>query len=225
MSTDLLRKIDEILENDIVSRHSFFQLQHFVVNKEPTIQSRMWQCIRELRTRRDAIEKIQFEIEETKDNLMLAEIEIKKIDLNNDEVCKAEGKFEELVRESREIQKRQLSRRKDATEKSLIELRRRLIEQIEEAQFFVKSVEALQKIEELKPFDDPQSQRDYWNERLTQELNVRLLLRHPIDTELAKTIFALNEDAPIKKQLINIMEQFKTLEITHKPKVNKLEKS
>lgn len=224
MSTELLRKIDEILANDVVSRHSFFQLQHFVVNKEPTTQSRMWQCIRELRMRREAIEKIQFEIEETKDNLQLAELEIRKIEIGWN-ITRDNSEMGKLGRESDEIKKRQFQRRKDVTARSLEDLRKRLLEQMEEAQFFTKSLEALQKIEELKPFDDPQSQREYWNERLTQELNVRLLLKQPIDAELAKTIFALNEDAPIKKQLINLIEHIKTLQITQKPVVNKLEKS
>jgi len=53
MSRDIVTEMNKVLENDIVNRMSFFQLQHFIVNKEPTLQSKMWQCIREIRTRKD----------------------------------------------------------------------------------------------------------------------------------------------------------------------------
>jgi len=53
-----LQKIDEVLNLDPVDRHSYFQLKYFVINKEPTHQSKLWRCIREVAARKDTIEGI-----------------------------------------------------------------------------------------------------------------------------------------------------------------------
>ena len=63
----ILKDMDELLKNDVVDRHSFFQLRHFLIDSEPTTQGRMWQALRELKTRREALTGITTEIEEQKD--------------------------------------------------------------------------------------------------------------------------------------------------------------
>ncbi len=59
-------------------------------------------------------------------------------------------------------------------------------------------MDKLQEIEELKDFDDLDAQKDYWNHKLGEEINLRILMHQPIDTELAKTVLALPEDISIK---------------------------
>jgi hypothetical protein len=178
-----------------------------VVNKEPTIQGKMWQCIREIRTRQDAMEKLSLEIEETEDKKSLAVIQRKKealSDVNNTNVPK---ELHGLFEEEKGIILKRLNRQYAALNASLEELNTRLKEQQEEANWFLETFKKLEEVEPLKPFDDLESQQKYWNERLTQELNMRLMLKQPIDVELAKTILSLHDEAPIKKQLVNVLSQ------------------
>ena len=78
MSRDIHKEVTELLDKrDIVNRHSFFQMKHFIINKEPTHQSRLWQCLRELKVRKEAIDSIKMELEDADDNLKLTEIEMK----------------------------------------------------------------------------------------------------------------------------------------------------
>lgn len=219
----ILQKADKYLEFDVVNRHSFFQLNHFIVNKEPTTQSKMWQCLRELSNRRDTIEDIQLEIEETRDNIELLKIEVRRekrkeftestfgVSLSGDDAS--------LYEQERDIKVRQIERRKNSLDRSLNKLEKRLQEVAEESKYFLKALDTLQKIEPLKPFDDPQCQREYWNQRLAEELNLRLALKQPIDLELAKAIIAIHDEAPIKKQLLNIIEQLQCIELDEKKRL------
>ena len=51
-------------------------MQHFIIGMQPTTQSKLWQCLRELKRKRDAINYIKLEIEEMNDNIALAEIDM-----------------------------------------------------------------------------------------------------------------------------------------------------
>jgi len=201
----VLQKTDKYLEFGVVDRHSFYQLNHFIVNKEPTVQSKMWQCMRELNKRRDDLESINLEIEETHDNLELLDIQVQR------NATPPEGE-EKFAKKERAIHTRQVERRKISLSKSLNRLEKRLTEVMEESKYFLKALDTLQNIEPLQPFDNPQTQREYWNQRLTEELNLRMALNIPVDLELAKCIFALHDEAPIKQQLLNIIDQQQKLQ-------------
>jgi len=214
-----MSQIDRVLENEIVSRQSFFQIQHFVVNAQPTIQSKLWQCLRELKRKRDVVKHITLEKAEMQDNIELAEIETQRIQEN--EECFS------LDKKEKEIKLRKARRKIEASKNALFELDRKLREEMEEALFYLRSFQVLSEKEELKPFDDPAVQREYWNEKLTQEVNLALLFRHPINMETIKTIIAMNDDAPIKRQLLNIIDQMQLAEEQKKLSndCKKLEKS
>ena len=47
------QKIENIIKNEIVDRHSYFQLKNFLVGKEPTLQSNLWRCVREIKIRKE----------------------------------------------------------------------------------------------------------------------------------------------------------------------------
>ena len=77
MSNELIRRIDEILDEvSVPERHTFFQLKHFIIGKEPTIQAQQWQVIRELRARRESLEALQEQIEDLADNIQLSHIKV-----------------------------------------------------------------------------------------------------------------------------------------------------
>src|SRR3990167_1930701 len=181
MSSELIAYIEELLaKNDITNRHAYFQLKYFVIGKEPTTQSKLWSCLRELKTRRDAINALNLEIAETNDRLELLDINIQQATLLVADYTNATGEIEQqrlnLRQQEQKIKIRQLERGKEGLLQSLKDLRGKLKYNLEEADFFVRAFESLEKIEKYKGFDDPESQEKYWNERLTQDLNMRTLL-------------------------------------------------
>jgi len=198
-SEELDAKMDRILGREIVNRHSYFQLKYFVVGKEYTLQSKMWCCVRELNARKQSIVAMQAQLDDLRDEISLADIDIErmqKMDLHSDEL----NTRERVVR----ISKRE--RQKRGIEQSVLDVQRKLRDAQEEANFFVQTFDALAEKEELKPYDDLPSQTAYWNEKLTQEVYLRTLLNHPLDLELIKTILSIKDDSPIKIETLNMLE-------------------
>lgn len=215
ISNNLLVEMDEVLKFEIAQRHSYFQLKYFLIGKEPTIQAKMWQCLREMKSRRDSITAIDLEIEETKDKIELLDISIEKESLY--EISGENPKESVLLQREMDINLRQLERKKKAGEKSLSELfeRKKWIE--EESRFFLETFKNLYKIEPLKHFDDVDAQKEYWSEKLSQKLNLKMLTHNQLDTELIETIIALPDEIPLKKQALG------TLQLRHASMVKQLQ--
>jgi len=202
----LNEEMEEILDCDIANRHSFFQLKYFIVAKEYTTQSRMWCCIRELQARKNSIVSLKRQIEELKDDRELVQLEIVRLD-NPPSQFGIESDPSEIDKKEREIHIRKMKRKGDALDDTILEHQKKLKDAEEEAAFLAMAYRQLEKKEPLKPYDDLRSQTEYWNEKLTQELNLRLLTRSPLDLELVKTILALNDETPIKQQTIGLLKQ------------------
>jgi len=200
----LLSQIDDVLKNEVASRHSYFQLKYFLIGKEPTNQGKMWQCLRELKTRRESLYNLELEVEEIKDKLDLLDIKIEMIEnpptLNAfgiDDACHEPNPL--FIREQA-IKLRQSKRKRKAILVSLESLveRKKWIE--EESKFFLETFKNIQKIEPLKAFDNIDAQKQYWGEKLAQKLNLKMLTSNALDSELIETIVALPDDVPLKKQ-------------------------
>lgn len=186
--------IKNILQNEVVERHSYFQLKHFLIGKEPTIQSKLWRCIREIKIRQDSVDAINLEIEDVKDDIKLIEIDLKRHESDPEE--------EQIIRS------RKNKRKKQSFEKRLYDLNQKLKNIIEECDFLANSFSELEEIEKLKSFDDTEEQSKYWEAKLTEELNAKLISGTPPDAELIKTIFALDSNSKIRNNLIsNINKQ------------------
>lgn len=187
--------ITNILKNEVAERHSYFQLKHFLIGKEPTIQSKLWRCIREIKIRQDSIDAINLEIEDVKDDVQLIEMEISDIASSN---C--------IDREK--IKLRKNKRKKQNLERRLYDLTQKLKNLIEECDFLANSFLELENIEKLKAFDDAEEQAKYWEAKLTEEWNSRSIAGLPPDAELIKTILALDSGSKIRNNLIsNINKQ------------------
>lgn len=204
----LISEIEEVLKQEVSQRHSYFQLKYFVVGKEPTVQSKMWQCLRELKSRKESLDSIELELENSKDKLELLDISIERINLSNP--------TDVLSQKENEIKTRQIKRRKKAAQVNILQLveRKKWLE--EESRFFLETFKSLLKIEPLKHFDDIESQKQYWGEKLAQKLNLKMLTHNQLDTELVETLIALPDDMPIKKQAL------RTLELRHTNMVHQL---
>lgn len=191
---DIKADMAELLKNEVAQRHSFFQLKYFLIGKEPTYQSKMWQCLRELKTRSDSMEALALEREEVKDKLELLDIAVLK--------SQRSEPASELEAREMQVHSRQLARQRVALQKTLADLDERERWLGEECTFFVETFRSIERIEPLRPFDDIEAQGSYWNERLTQKANLKMLTQNSIDPELVETIIALPENLPIRKDTL-----------------------
>ena len=205
MSTEIMERINKILENELSERHSYFQLKYFIIGKEPTLQGKMWQCIRELRSRKDSLDSIEMENHELNDKKELIDIKIEKNSLSIKNLVNPTTE-EGLAKRECNIISRQLKRERQRTEDALVDLNKKQNYILEEANFFLETFKSIEEIETLKDFDDLPSQQHYWDEKLSNELNLKLLLQRAPDVELVKTIMALNNNSPTKQQTVKMLE-------------------
>jgi len=206
MSSEALKKqIEEVLEKAPESRHSYFQLKYFVLGKEPTVQAQMWQCLRELQSRKETIDSLEINIEDTVDNIEMLDVQRAK----DKHIIFGTFQCPEMPQEIKDkewaIKERQRARHKVTLQRVLKQLEKKLQFAWQEARFFLQAFESLSKIEPLKDYDDLESQKEYWNERVTQHINLKMLLQQPLDTEIVQTALALPADSPIKAQTVKTL--------------------
>jgi hypothetical protein len=200
MSKALMQKVDEILDvAEMPDRHSYFQLKNFVVGKEYTVQGQLWQVVRELVARRESYEAIEEQIDDTDDTIKLEEIK-KERSLSIETVSNWDLQEKEVLVRKQQRLIRSLYRHKNNLERKKFYLS-------QEIAYLITAYETLVKVEGLKNFDDLTAQQDYWNEKFSEELNLRLLLNQPIDSEFVRTVMALDDDMAIKKQMTAILQK------------------
>ena len=177
------------------------------MGKEPTIQSKLWRCIRELKARKESIDSIRLEIDQTKDNKQLVEIKKQK-----QTTLSEDRRFGDLEREEYIINIRMIDRQIASYNKTIGQLEKKLESAEQEAAFFVACFKELEKVEKLIPWDDEDAQTEYWSQKFTQDLNLKMLLRQPLDTELVKTILSMKDGIPIKVQTQQLLDRVKEID-------------
>ena len=165
---EIKEKISELLKNEVVSRHSYFQLKYFLIGKEPTNQAKMWQCLRELKARQEILNSVDLQLEEEKDNLEIYNISLLRIDSKEKEI-KDELDLRELG-----IKKRQINRNISNVSNNVQSLLSKKKDTEEECEFFIETFKNIEKIEPLKYFDDLDSQKEYWNTKLLEKINLKI---------------------------------------------------
>lgn len=198
MTTQLETRINTIINDQLVDRHSFFQLQYFVIGKEPTLQAKLWRCLQEIHSRQEQLAAISLEIEETEDRILIYKEEVENLSVNNSDF-------------RTKIKCRQFQRRLQSSENTLVSLRRKLSMIQDEKNFFIQAFEVLENKEPLKPYDDLGSQKEYWNEKLHKEMQLKILLNQPLSTELVGTIMALPADCKIKKETEQLLDDIQKI--------------
>lgn len=193
----LIKNIDNIISCNSSDRHSYFQLRNFLVGKEPTIQSKMWRCIKELKARKETIDSIFLEIEEVQDNIELISINLNK---NKDKIY-----IDEYEIKIDEIKKRKYARKTKSLNNKKSELEFKLKSLFEECDFLSKMFFTLNEKEQLKDQDDPEENIKYWNAKLSQEFNLKLMFGNQ-DIELIKTILSLDNNCDIKQKINLLIE-------------------
>ena len=200
-SKELFEKITELVKLAPENRHSYYQLKYLLLGKEPTTQSQLWQCLRQLESKKETIDNILVQIEDLKDEIELADLENERLNVDSqlDSICKREI----------EVKCRKVKRKKESLIKNVNSLEKKLSFEIQEARFYVQAFEALQQVEPLKDYDDYESQQEFWEAKVSEEINLRLLTKQPLSTDLMKTALSLHENSLIKSQIINLLENCK----------------
>jgi len=215
MSSELINKVDQILaDHSIADRHSYFQLKNYIIGKEHTLHGKMWQCVRELESRRDSVKAIELQIEDINDKLELIDIQKERLKLEEfvfEAFDEKKEKLQELFEKEKNIKFRKLDRNKAQLEKNGLDLVKKTKNIQEEMNYFVQAFDYLKKQGNWKDYDDAKAQEMYWNNKLQHELDMRLALGQPVDVELGKTIEALSNDASAKKQLFELIDNRKKL--------------
>lgn len=206
MSTEIIEKANEILKNlELPDRHSFFQLQKFVIGKEVTGHAQLWQIVRELQARKETVDCYKKDLANAEDDLELFDVRIERLNREIRDIAKLdleEPNYSDLDIKEREINIRKLQREKEALVQSAQKVNKKLKYILEEMNFFTIAHDAVvAQLGEVKPLDDEQAQKEMWNEKLLEEFNLRILLQKPLDPELVKTIMCLDNDASVKQHL------------------------
>lgn len=200
--SQLLPQITTLLEkNQPEIRHSLFQLKYFVLGKELTHQARLRKALTELSVRKESLDNFELAMEETKDNIELLDIQLENIEEQKKDI----EKQLDIRRVDVEIRKSKRQRKKLEYQISNLERQRRTCEV--ESEFFLNAFRSLEQVEPLKPFDDLETNMQIWNEKYTQALNLSLLLKRPLEFDFVNSVLALDNDVPIKKELLNILDQ------------------
>jgi hypothetical protein len=209
MSSETYEEAKEVLDRcEISHRHTFFQLKHFILGKEITTQAKMQKCLKEIEARFESLNNMNLSIEEANDDIDI--INLKILNLEKKKVKS------DINKQYKEIQIRKLNRKKKLLINSLNNINKKLKETEEEVAFFTSAFKQLERIEPLKKYDDLESNQNFWNENFSQELQLRLLLQKPLDLELVKCILALNKEAPIRVEMIKILDQIQNKAIESK---------
>ena len=174
MSSETYEEAKQILNQKQIShRHTFYQLKHFVLGKELTTQSKMQKCLKEMQARYDSITNMDLSIEDLKDDIKISELKILSLENKKQKT--------DIDEEFKLIEIKKLHRKKAALLNSLENLIKKQKEAEEEMAFFLSAYKQLEKIEPLRRHDDPESNAEFWNENLSQELQLLILLQKPID--------------------------------------------
>jgi hypothetical protein len=195
IKTEILDKVDCLLDNIAPSGPTFFQLTYFVVGQEPTAQARMRRCLEEMKSRRNMTKAASLEIEEANDVNNLHRLDIRR----------AASRYED--EQERAIRIKQLKRKIISNDRHIKDLEDKIKGWIIEINFLRECYEKISSEESLKPWNDYGVQLEYWNAKLTKDIKSKLLLKNSVDIMTLETALALPDNAPIKQQLEEMLEK------------------
>lgn len=198
-SNDLFEKVSKILEKVPEERSSYYQLKYFVLGKEPTTQGQLWRCLKEIQTGKETIDSINLQIEDLQDDLDLLELEVNKI---KDLPITLFGEVEK-------ISLRKLKRKKESLLANIDKLNKAVKFKTEEIRFFVQAFEKLDEIEPVKDYDDFDAQQEYWETKISEEINLKILMHQPLNTELIRMALSLPDESNVKNQMLRVIENNK----------------
>jgi hypothetical protein len=216
MSTELIEKVESILNKvDLPDRHTFFQLEKFVIGKEPTAQSQLWQIVREMQARIETVDSYRKQLEDAEDTLELFDVKIERQNRAIREEASEIKTYSDLNIKECEINIRKLQREKESLILSARKVNKKLRCVLEELAFLSMAYENIVKnYGEPKPLDDDEAQKEMWNEKLLEEFNLRVILQRPLEPEFVRTVLCLGDDSPVKQHVVKLVENIQKKMLT-----------
>lgn len=223
MSIELISKVDSILETaNMPDRHTFFQIEKFIIGKEPTAQAQLWAIIRELQARKETVNQFKKDLKDAEDNLELFDIKIERLNRAIREESESGLPNSDLNIREHEININKLIREKESLVVSAQKINKKFKSILEEMNYLVSGYEKIvSTYGDIKNLDDEEAQKEMWNERLLEEFNLRIILQRPLDPEFVKTVLCLNDDSPVKKQVVTLIENIQKKMVAERIAVQK----
>lgn len=200
---------DITAKHKVLPKHTNFQIEYFMLGKEPTINGKIWQCIRELDTRNQNLNAVNLEIEEAKDNIELAKLKLEYI--KSKPTFRKSVNLETLAVKKKEINLRKLQRRINSMEATLSKTLERKEAILLECKTIIEVFNKINPDNRLIDIDNKENQSEYWNNKFAEEINLSAMLGMPPSAELIKSVLALPDNSPTKIQLTNAISGAKKL--------------
>jgi hypothetical protein len=213
MTTEITDPIKVIEKANIIlskinlpDRHSFFQIERFIIGKEGTIQGKLWQIVREIDARMETFDSYQRQLENAEDNLELFDIQIERLNIQIRENVSLNNEIAQLNIREAEININKLQRDKSGLVQSCQKVKHKLKCVIEEIAYLSMGFEKISQQQEIKHWDDIDVQKEIWEDKLLEEYNLRAIFNRPLDQEFVKTVLCLPEDSNVKQHMIRTID-------------------
>lgn len=205
---ELMLEVNDLIgKNDIVRRHSYFQIKNFIVNSEPTHQARLHKILIELSAKKSNIESMHLQRQDLMDDRDMLKV---KEEMLTEDIKK--NISDKLVNKLKEIEKRKISRQLIMAELKINELNVVIDQTADECRYYLELFKKMSIKEPIKEWDDPIVQKEYWDAKLGKDVYVRLVSGLPLSDELVKTVMSLPEGSETRKMLEEKLNQVKAIE-------------
>jgi hypothetical protein len=141
------------------------------------------------------------QVEDLKDELELLDLQ----SLRQESIQYGIKEDEEILKKVKDIKIRKVKRKKESINRNIIKLEKQLGFVTQEARFFVQAFEALEKVEPLKDFDDYEAQKELWEAKVSEEINLRLLFHQPLSPDTLKTALSLHDNSRVKQEVVKMI--------------------
>ena len=180
-------------------KHSDFQIENFMIGKEPTPNGQIWQCIRELQSRFESLENLKLEIEELYDNMDLKKLDMRILEIKRSK--NSDVNLKEIFEAKNHIKLKKIKRKIKSMEKTLDSLleKKNCLEL--ESEKICNIFKDLISKHGYSDFEDSKAQAEYWDAKFKLDLNLCSILGYNISIDLVKSAISLPEDTPVRKQV------------------------
>ena len=197
---EILEKAAKILEECYLpSCHSNFQIKNFIIGKESSRIGKIWQAVREIQTRRESLANLANDLEEIKDNIELAKLDVQ-------EESFAEASDQDPAKDSILKARKEINiRKKERALKKLYVAQNGLLTQqnnmLNELSVFLEVFDKLGGIEAFKNYNEEDAQVEYWRGKFEREFILSNILQQPMSPEFIKSCLALAENAKMSENI------------------------
>jgi hypothetical protein len=206
--SEIEKSLFEVCEKyNLPQRHTDFQIEHFIIGKECSIYGKMWQCIRELQTRKDTVKALDADLIDLQDNLAFEELSLKELQYRSPDVASDQEDvvLAEIKQEKHKIEIKKQTRKVQSIENSIQKTIARKNDVLGETAKFLSLLNEIINDKSFVDINDPNAQLEFWNSKFHAELNLTAMLNQPINSELVKSVLAMPNESVAKIQLQNAL--------------------